>query len=236
MHRVFFVSVTALLTRKRSSMKTTISIIAGLALCWAAQAGADSTEARCDIYPKGEDHTDVMIPCTFSQRQGYITITRGDGVIHDLSPEGETVGNFTDQNGRRVYRQRGLGDQGLIFRFPDESIYLYWNTAALNPDDESNPSAPFSTKDYDATTLLRCRTRADAEAEQCPAGILRMENGQASIVLLSPAGEQFTINFMSDYINATNREADARMEGDTWIVTINGREIYEVPLAAIEGG
>ena len=217
-------------------MKTTTSIIAGVALCWAASAGADSTQARCDIYLKGEDHTDVMIPCTFSQRQGNITITRGDGVTHELTPEGETVGNFTDQYGHRVYRQGGLGDQGLIFRFPEESVFVYWSTAALNPSDEDNPSAPFTTKDYDATTLLRCRARADAEAEQCPAGILRMENRQASIVVLSPAGEQFTINFMSDYINATNREADARMEGDTWIVTINGREIYEVPLAAIEGG
>ena len=41
---------------------------------------------------------------------------------------------------------------------------------------------------------------------------------------------------MKDYVNATNREADARLEGDTWIVTINGEEVYEVPLAAIGGG
>ena len=54
--------------------------------------------------------------------------------------------------------------------------------------------------------------------------------------MLSPGGEQFTINFMTDYVNATNRQAASRLEGDTWIVTINGDEIYEVPLAAIEGG
>ena len=63
-----------------------------------------------------------------------------------------------------------------------------------------------------------------------------MENGQASVVIQSPKGEQFTINFMTDYVNATNREADARRDGDTWIVTINGNEEYQVPLAAIEGG
>ncbi len=28
----------------------------------------------------------------------------------------------------------------------------------------------------------------------------------------------------------------ARLEGDTWTVTISNGEIYEVPLAAIEGG
>jgi hypothetical protein len=62
------------------------------------------------------------------------------------------------------------------------------------------------------------------------------EDGQASIAVQSPAGEQFTINFMTDYVNATNREVDARLEGDTWTVTTDGGEVYEVPLAAIEGG
>lgn len=207
-----------------------------LATSLTAPAVADSTEARCDIYPAGEDHTDVVIPCRFSQRQGYITIARSDGVTHELSPDGDTVGNFSDQYGRRVYRQGGLGDQGLIFRFPDESVYVYWSTSALHPEQSDNPTAPFTTADYDATTLLRCRATADSEVGQCPAGILRMDGGQAAVVVLSPAGEQFTINFMSDYINASNREVETRMEGDTWIVIINDREIYEVPLAAIEGG
>jgi hypothetical protein len=213
-----------------------MTILAAL-LALAATALADSTKARCDIYPAGSDHADKMIECTFSQRQGYVTIQRSDGVVHELSPEGDSPGNFVDQDGRAVYRNSGLGDQGLIFRFPDESVFVYWSTAALDrTSDADNPTAPFSTADYDATTLLRCRATADSEVGLCPAGILRMDGGQASIVVLSPAGEQFTINFMSDYINATNREATARMENDTWIVTINEREIYEVPRAAIEGG
>ena len=198
-------------------------------------AAADWTQARCDIYPAGSDRLDKMVACTFGQSQGYITITREDGVTHELSPVGDAPGNFQDQLGRTVYRQSGLGDQGLNFRFPDESIFLYWSTAALNPKDEDNPTWPFSTKDYDATTLLRCRAVADAEFGICPAGILRMEGGQASVVVQNLKDEQFTINFMTDYVNATNREADARLEGDTWIVTISGEEIYEVPQAAIVG-
>ena len=31
------------------------------------QSPADSTDARCDIYLKGSDHTDKMIPCVFSR-------------------------------------------------------------------------------------------------------------------------------------------------------------------------
>jgi len=213
------------------------SVIAGvMTLAWASSSAADSTAARCDIYPAGEDHTEQMIHCTFSQRQGYITITREDGITHELSPVGDGPGNFRDQDGRDVYRQSGLGDQGLIFRFPDESVYVYWSTAALEPADDDNPTAPFSTRDYDATTLLRCRGVNDADFGSCPAGVLRMEDGQASVVVQSPGGEQFTINFMKEYVNATNREAEANLEGDTWTVTIDGKDIYEVPLALIEGG
>jgi len=197
---------------------------------------ADSTEAACEIYPKGEDHTDVLIPCTFSQRQGYITIMRGDGVTHDLSPVGDAVGNFTDQDGRSVYRESGLGDQGLIFRFPDESIFVYWNAGMLEPVDEDNFTAPFTTDEYDATTRLRCKAAGDSEFGSCPAGVLRMEGGQGSVVVQNQLGEQFTINFMSDYVNATNREVEAKLQGDTWILHFANGEVWEVPRALIEGG
>ena len=211
-------------------------IAAAVAAVWAVSAPADWTDAACEIYPVGEDHTDVLIPCTFGQRQGYITITRSDGVTHDLSPVGDTPGNFTDQDGRSVYRQSGLGDQGLIFRFPDESVFVYWNTKVLEPADENNPTWPFTTDEYDATALFRCKAAGDSEFGRCPGGILRMEDRQASIVVQNPSGEQFTINFMKDYVNATNREVEARLDNDTWILHFANGEVWEVPLAAIEGG
>ncbi|HMQ91704.1 MAG TPA: hypothetical protein PKA33_09305 [Amaricoccus sp.] len=223
-------------------MRYRLSLAAVLAALWAAPAAADWTEAACEIYPAGSDRIETMLPCTFAQSQGAITITRGDGVTHELTPSGETPGNFHDQDGRTVYRQSGLGDQGLIFRFPDISIFLYWDSSALHPDETDNPTAPFSTADYDATTLLACRAATATDFGQCPAGILRMENGQASIEVESPRGERFTMNFLKDatdgtpYVNATNRAVDARYESDTWTVTIDGHEVYEVPLAVIEGG
>ncbi len=200
-----------------------------------SSAYADSAESRCDIYKAGEDKAEKMIACTFSQRSGYITINRSDGVVHDLSPKGDTPGEFTDKNNNTVYRQSGLGDQGLIFRFPEESVYVYWSTDALKANTNSATS-PFSTADYDATTVLRCKAEGQEDFGTCPAGILRMEDKQASIVVQSPAGEQFTINFMKDYVNATNREVKADLDGDMWTVVINGKEVYQVPLAAIEGG
>ncbi len=93
----------------------------------AMPAGADTVDARCDVYPRGEDKAIAVLPCTFSQRQGYIRIYRSDGVSHQLSPTGEAVGNFVDDDGRAVYRQSGLGPAGLIFRMTDISIYVYWD-------------------------------------------------------------------------------------------------------------
>jgi hypothetical protein len=218
-------------------MKDSIRLAsAAVAAAWSLAATADWTDAACVIYPAGEDHADVQIPCTFSQRQGYITITRDDGVTHELSPLGDMPGNFQDQDGRAVYRQSGLGDQGLIFRFPDESVYVYWNTKMLEPDDQSSPTWPFTTQEYDATTLLRCKAAGAREFGSCPGGIQRMEQRQASITVQNQQGEQFTINFMTDYVNASNREVDATLEGDTWILRFANGEIWEVPLAAIEGG
>lgn len=102
-----------------------------LCITLAAPSFADWTDARCDIYPAGSDHTDKMIGCTFSQRQGYVTITREDGVTHDLAPVGDGPGSYRDQQGNEVRRELSLGDQGLVFRFPDESVFVYWSTAAL---------------------------------------------------------------------------------------------------------
>jgi hypothetical protein len=220
--------------------KAPAALVAVLFAAWALPSAADSTQARCELYPKGSDKLQSMVPCTFSQRQGYITITREDGVTHDLSPVGDTPGNFRDQDGHAVYRQSGLGEAGLIFRFPKESLFVYWDTAASPPAGADNATAPFATRrdggTYDATTLLRCKAAGDREYGNCPAGILRMEDGQASIVIQSQLGQQFTVNFMTDYVNATVGEVDARLNGDLWTVTRDNGEVYEVPLSAIEGG
>lgn len=218
-----------------------LNTLAAIALAlWASPSFADWTEARCEIYPKGSDKLEKVVPCTFGQRQGYVTITREDGVTHELSPVGDAPGNFRDQDGRPVYRQSGLGSEGQIFRFPDISIFLYWDTSPLHPSEADNPTAPFATRyaggDYDATTLLRCKQPGEAEFGLCPAGILRMEGREASIVIQNRLGTQFTLNFMTSYVNATVGEVEARLEGDTWIVTRDNGEVYEVPLAAIEGG
>lgn len=92
---------------------------------------ADTIDVRCDIYPKGADKPSGRYFCVYSQRQGYITIDRADGVYYDFMPAGDEVGNYTDLYGNPVYRQSGLGKDGYIFKTKSESVYVYWNTAGL---------------------------------------------------------------------------------------------------------
>ena len=105
------------------------------ALCLAAGlatvAHADTVDARCDIYPKGSDKAAAVLACSFSQRQGYVAIRRSDGVVHDLSPVGSSPGRYVDAQGRPALRQSGLGKAGQIYRFADQSVYVYWDTAGL---------------------------------------------------------------------------------------------------------
>jgi hypothetical protein len=215
-------------------------LIAALLAGWTLPSAADSTQARCELFPKGSDKLEKMLPCTFSQRQGHITITREDGVTHDLLPVGDKPGNFRDQHGHTVYRQSGLGEAGLIFRFQKESLFVYWDNAASQSAGADNATAPFATRrdggTYDATTLLRCKSGGDKAFGTCPAGILRMENAQASIVVQSPHGKQFTINFLTDVVNATVGEVEATVKDGLWTVTRDNGEVYQVPLSAIEGG
>lgn len=214
-------------------------IIAVAAMLGALPAAADTVEARCDIYPRGEDHATAMLACSFSQRQGYVTIARSDGVTHELSPTGDTPGNFVDAEGARVYRQSGLGEQGLIFRLPDESVYVYWATDALdgNAGTDTNPTAPYATPAYDATTLLPCSMGTPSYIFECPAGIKRGRPGEAEIRVLNPHGDERRIEFRRESIAAPEAESiDGSRVGGEWLIVINDGEFFRIPEAAINGG
>jgi len=215
-------------------------------LFWAASlispgAVADWTDARCDIYPGGEDNASASIPCVFSQRQGYITIDRSDGFSHDLSPKGDVPGNFRDANGKDVYRQSGLGKAGLIFRFADESVYVYWDTAGLpGSSDEDNYAAPYSTSKFDATARLPCSLQGQVTTgnDGCAAGINRgPKTGQAVIAIMRSDGVERILQFDSDSVVSPGKGIiRAQRQSDEWTVTIDDVESYRIPIAVIEGG
>jgi hypothetical protein len=129
----------------------------------AASAGADTVDARCDTYPKGSDRASSVQACQFSQRQGYVSITRADGVRHEFSPQG-SAGRYVDASGKPVLRQSGLGKRGQIYRLASESVYVYWDPAGLAGAAAMSaaasaptalPSAPVATGPFDRRLSLQ---------------------------------------------------------------------------------
>ena len=100
--------------------------IAMAAMLASPSTQADSARAECGFggsvdAPRGETSA-----CTFSQRQGYINIVIDGGAGFDLRPTGDAPGNYIGADGQAVYRRSGLGDQGLIFKLPDQFLFVYW--------------------------------------------------------------------------------------------------------------
>ncbi|BAQ65422.1 hypothetical protein [Geminocystis sp. NIES-3709] len=102
--------------------KVTPSVIAILStFSFSTIAQADTINSRCDIYPRGEDKVSKVVNCTFSQRQGFITIRREDGITYELKPNDPN--QYLDQNGASVLREND--GPATIFRFNNESVFVY---------------------------------------------------------------------------------------------------------------
>ncbi|MEH2119498.1 hypothetical protein [Nostoc sp.] len=128
---------------------------------------ADTVNARCDVYPKGQDRATSSAPCSFSQRQGAVSIQLKNGRSYDLRPVGNQPGNYRDQNGRAAYRQAGLGDKGQIYRFATESIYVYWNTSGNGQNSgNTNGNTAARRQPEVGTTVPRLRDLVGARAGQ----------------------------------------------------------------------
>jgi hypothetical protein len=102
-----------------------ITVLATLSI--GITAKADTVDARCDVYPLREDKASDVVPCTFSQRQGYVTIVLENGMTYELTPSPTQAAIYTDQEGRPAFREDGLGDEGLIFRTAEGAIFVYWD-------------------------------------------------------------------------------------------------------------
>ena len=97
-----------------------------LAVLLAPTAYADSTRAECGFSATADTPPETTSSCSFSQRQGFITIRIDGGPEFDFKPTEQGPGNFVDAAGRAVYRRSGLGDAGQLFRLPDRFLHVYW--------------------------------------------------------------------------------------------------------------
>ncbi len=98
----------------------------------ATAANADTVDARCDVFPKGDDKATFSGLCSFSQRQGYVSIDLKNGTRYELSPSGDKPGNYVDKDGKPARRESGLGKKGQIYRLAKQSLFVYWDPAPYN--------------------------------------------------------------------------------------------------------
>ncbi|MEP0896917.1 hypothetical protein NDI36_20850 [Leptolyngbya boryana FACHB-1624] len=161
---------------KNSLIAVAVSIAS---LSPAMTAKADTVNARCDVYPKGEDRAKSSGACTFSQRQGFVSIQLKNGRRYELRPRGNQPGTYLDQNGRAAYQQSGLGNKGQIYRLANESIYVYWIPTASPKPKPANPNTMQSATPITQMTSRNANEIAATitEAEFKFSGILKRTSG-----------------------------------------------------------
>ncbi|MBM5823555.1 MAG: hypothetical protein FJ082_14205 [Cyanobacteria bacterium K_Offshore_surface_m2_011] len=95
----------------------------------AAPALADTVQARCDVFPAGDDKATSSGLCTFSQRQGFVSIQLKGGQRIELKPNASTPDAFVDQRGKPVRREILEGNRGQVYRLAKQSIFVFWDPA-----------------------------------------------------------------------------------------------------------
>ncbi|MBW4529684.1 MAG: hypothetical protein KME02_03240 [Aphanothece saxicola GSE-SYN-MK-01-06B] len=90
---------------------------------------ADTVDARCDVFPAGDDKATSSGLCTFSQRQGFVTIRLKGGQTVELKPNENTPNAFFDERGEPAKREMLDANRGQVYRLETQSIFVFWDTA-----------------------------------------------------------------------------------------------------------
>ncbi|MCP9827354.1 hypothetical protein KBZ19_02470 [Synechococcus sp. L2F] len=105
------------------------SLLSVAALAVASPALADTVDARCDVFPAGEDKATSSGLCTFSQRQGFVSIRLKGGQTIELKPNESMPNAYFDERGEPAKREILDGKRGQVYRLEKQSIFVFWDTA-----------------------------------------------------------------------------------------------------------
>lgn len=187
-------------------------------------AKADTTTARCDVYPRGEDRATSSDTCTFSQRQGHITITLKDGTTYDLTASPTQAATYTDQNGRPATREDDLGTAGTIYRLADVSIYVYWDASTVSSEPRrGGGNVPCSAGQPSYNRLCQA------------AGIYG--DGHATLTLVGPGGDAHHLYYDGQTMYSTDPEDQVVMQviDGQYLVSVNDAEFFRLDEIMVTG-
>ena len=106
----------------------TVSLLSLVSVVVALPVMADTVEARCDVFPAGDDKATSSSLCTFSQRQGFVGIQLNNGQRIELKPNENTPNAFFDERGEPAKREMLEGNRGQVYRLEKQSIFVFWDT------------------------------------------------------------------------------------------------------------
>ena len=110
----------------KTSTTLSMSLLAVCLLAGIGGARADSTSATCEVRKEGEKQKGKSGPCTFSQRQGYISIDLKNGDTISLSSSGG-AGQYRDQHGNKVTRT-SAGTAGMSLKWQNgKRVEVTWS-------------------------------------------------------------------------------------------------------------
>jgi hypothetical protein len=105
------------------------TLLSFAAVAVASPALADTVNARCDVFPAGDDKATSSGLCSFSQRQGFVTIQLKGGQTIELKPNESTPNAFFDAKGEPAKREILEANRGQVYRLDTQSIFVFWDTA-----------------------------------------------------------------------------------------------------------
>jgi hypothetical protein len=107
---------------------TVLMLAAG---AWAPPVLSDTRQADCEVSKDGNRWKGASGLCSFSQRQGYVTIRLRNGDSYDLRPAG-SANHFRDQRGNKVVRS-STGDEQQFRWEGGKKIKLRWTGGYERP-------------------------------------------------------------------------------------------------------
>jgi hypothetical protein len=115
--------------RSQPISRLSAALLGAAALMVATPVLADSVDARCDVYPAGDDRATSSGLCTFSQRQGFVSIELKGGQRIELKPNEATPNAYFDAAGEPAKREILEANRGQVYRLATQSIFVYWDPA-----------------------------------------------------------------------------------------------------------
>lgn len=201
------------------------AVTAAAALGFGLAAKADTVPASCDLYAPREDYPVLSSACTFSQRQGFVTITLKDGTTYELTPSPTQAATYTDQNGRPATREDELGTAGAIYRLADVSIYVYWDASTVSSEPrrgEGNVPCSADTPSYN----LMCRAAA-----------IYGDPGNSALTVVGPTGNVLHLYYYGETlysVNPSDRVLVQMVDGQ-YLVSVNDAEFFQLDATIVTG-